>query len=397
MTAAARTTSDFSGRWQKVTALGIALLGDEPPNEFRIFTAGPNETTKGTFLFDGSSATAVMAEYQAHGIDLMLDYDHASLGVGIDPALSGKAAGWFNLDVRNGELWAVNVRWTPPAAEALRRKEWRFMSPAFTTDDAGRVTSVLNVALTNLPATRRLEPLMAARAIVALGGTMDPKQIAAALDAIEAGDAEKCKELLKGLIAGAAGGGETTPAAELAETPATEPADPEKEKPEEVMAATSLLTRLTGKKTITASVAEVEVWLASHVKLETETQKLAAERATLEAAERRKGCVELVTLAGRAPANVWADDTATAPKKYLATMSIADFRDYVTDAIKACGGKPKALTPPAGAGGGAGSQTFVVDGKPVTLDARELKICADQKCDPATFAMLKARRTPPKT
>jgi phage I-like protein len=142
-----------------------SLTGETPPSEFRIFRAGKNETTKGTFLFDAKAAQLVMAEYRAHGADLMLDYDHASLGVGIDPALSGKAAGWFELAVRNGELWAVNVRWTPAAAAALRQKEWRYMSPAFGLDKTtNRITSLLNVALTNMPATRQLDPLMAASA-----------------------------------------------------------------------------------------------------------------------------------------------------------------------------------------------------------------------------------------
>ncbi len=150
-----------------ISRLSIALAGDEPPNEFRLFTAGTVDTVKGSFVFGPDEAEAVMAEYKTHGIDLMIDYDHASLGVGVDPALSGKAAGWFNLEVRDGELWAINVRWCPPAAEALRRKEWRFMSPAFSTD-GDRIVSVMNVAITNLPATRRLEPLMAA-SVTALG------------------------------------------------------------------------------------------------------------------------------------------------------------------------------------------------------------------------------------
>lgn len=115
-------------------------------------------------MFDEAAAKSVMAEYEAHGIDIPLDYDHAMLGTdrAVDPAQAGKAAGWFNLEVRDGELWAVNVRWTEPAAEALRRKEWRFMSPAFQTDEKGHILSLLNVAITNLPATRQLTPLMAA-------------------------------------------------------------------------------------------------------------------------------------------------------------------------------------------------------------------------------------------
>jgi phage I-like protein len=113
------------------TTLSSAVASDEPPKEFKIFSAGKVETTKGTFTFDDVAAKSVMAEYAKHGTDLMIDYDHASLAdAAIDPALAGKAAGWFDLELRNGELWAVNVRWTPAAEAALRAKEWRYTSPA---------------------------------------------------------------------------------------------------------------------------------------------------------------------------------------------------------------------------------------------------------------------------
>lgn len=378
--------------------LSIALTGDEPPTEFRIFTAGAVETTKGVFTFDEASAKSVMAEYQTHGIDLMIDYDHASLAsVSLDPAQAGKAAGWFNLEVRGGELWAVNVRWTPPAADALRRKEWRFMSPAFGTDKDGRVTDLMNVAITNLPATRNLQPLMAASAI-ALGANLDPKNVMAALDALIAGDAEKCAELLKGIIAQAAGaeaveppGEETPPVAPTGEMPkdvaAAEPgadpasADDKKDKPVEMAAALSSFMRLSGKSSLVDALAEAGIWRASHIELESGRQKLAQERAVLEAAERRKGCVELVTLAGRAPATVWADDKCSAPKSYLSNMPMADFRSYVADALKSA---PKAA-PKAPVKASASSDL-------PALSESELAICERTGCKPEVYAALKAQR-----
>lgn len=149
----------------KISKLAIAVEGDEPPSEFRIFAAGKVETSKGTFVFDDAAAESVLAHYADQGNELMVDYDHASLGFAIDPAQAGKAAGWFNVELRDGELWAVNVRWTEPAAAALKRKEWRYMSPAFATDDDGRILELINVALTNIPATKRMKPLMAASSI----------------------------------------------------------------------------------------------------------------------------------------------------------------------------------------------------------------------------------------
>ncbi len=385
----------------RAIALSIVVSGDEPPSEFRIFTAGKVETTKGTFLFDEVAAVSVLAEYEAHGAELMVDYDHASLAsISLDPAQSGKAAGWFGLEVRAGELWAVNVRWTEHAASALRAKEWRYMSPAFSTDQEGRVTSLLNVALTNLPATRQLEPLMAAssKEKTMLGSDAVKK----ALEAIKNGDAEAAMALLEEMIASAAGGEPDAPeaAGDKPEEMAAPPAPPAEDKPEEVAAALSTIARLSGKTSLAASVSDIETWRKSHLELETERAKLAQERATLEGAERRKLCAELVTKAGKAPAEVWANDKADAPKKYLAAMPIEDFREFVADAIKA-NGKPapkEEWVVAIGAGGGGGSSAgagrdvVTKAGVTVRLSQRELDMCDELKIDPVEYAATKPKK-----
>ena len=145
-------------------ARDIVALADgsrDPPNAFRIFRKGANETTKGVFLFDDASAAHVMEGFQRHGADVPIDYEHKMLDW-LAPAEDMKAAGWFVPELRDGELWATNVRWTSKAAAALREGEWRYISPAFVTDEEGRITSLINVALTNLPATHQLEALVAA-------------------------------------------------------------------------------------------------------------------------------------------------------------------------------------------------------------------------------------------
>lgn len=209
---------------------------------------------------------------------------------------------------------------------------------------------------------------------------LDAETVKKALAALQEGNSDACMALLTDMIASAASGEASTPVeppAELADPPPA--ADPEKEKPAEAMAAASRLARLTGKDTIAASVAEVEVWRTSHIELETERQKLAQERATLESAERRRLCASLVTEAGRAPATVWADDTATEPKKYLSAMPIEDFRTFVADAI-AANGKPRLPKPPSPQTGANAHG----------LDEREVKLCAEKKIDPAKYAANRA-------
>lgn len=266
-----------------VAALSLGLAGDEPPTEFRIFTAGVVDTVKGQFVFDEEAAESVIAEYNLHGIDLPIDYDHASLSSDSspDPSKAGRAAGWCELELREGELWATNVRWCAPAAEALRHKEWRFMSPAFQTK-GDRIVSVMNIALTNLPASRRLEPLMAA-SVTAEGET--PMTLQDALAALEAGDMATALEIIKALLLA----GETAPVA------------PGQPAPGELEITASRLQRMTQCSSNSDALAEVGVWRASHLKLEAETMKLAKERATLELSKRKENAVTLTKLGAETP------------------------------------------------------------------------------------------------
>ena len=141
----------------------VTAEGNEPPKEFRLFRAGANETTKGVFLFSEESQRSVMDAFSKHGAELPLDYEHKMLewGARADDMI---AAGWFLPELRNGELWASNVRWTPKAAAHLRNAEWRYTSPAFVTGEDGRILELINTAITNLPATHGLDALVAAAA-----------------------------------------------------------------------------------------------------------------------------------------------------------------------------------------------------------------------------------------
>lgn len=148
-------------RLRRLTAL--ELNGDALPTEFRIFAAGVNETSKGAMLFDAEAAASVMAAYEKHGVDLMIDLEHESLDSTPVRADSRDARGWAKLELRNGELWAVDVKWTGDGAERLREKRQRYTSPAFYQDeDTGRVKELINVAICAMPATHGIAPLVAA-------------------------------------------------------------------------------------------------------------------------------------------------------------------------------------------------------------------------------------------
>lgn len=156
----------MSTQAKQALALSIDLLpgAESPlPTEFRLFRAGANRTTKGVLLFSDRSATSVLSTFADRGTDLAIDYEHASLNADVspNPSEAGKAAGWFRPEIRGGELWAVGVTWTPAAAEKLRAREYRYTSPVVMHEADGTITDLLGCALTNMPATKDLSPLVA--------------------------------------------------------------------------------------------------------------------------------------------------------------------------------------------------------------------------------------------
>ncbi len=146
-----------------------------PPTEFRIFKRGVNSSMKGDFLFDDQAAEMVMASYRERGIDVTIDYDHHTLAT--QDGVQAISAGWLALEVRDGDLWACNVRWTDRAKGYLQAGEYRYFSPLFNSDmQTGRVEQILDVALTNTPALFDIDALMAASAHTnPEGDEMDPK------------------------------------------------------------------------------------------------------------------------------------------------------------------------------------------------------------------------------
>lgn len=294
---------------------------DDPPSEFRLFAAGRNDSTKGpVFLTD---AEAVVAAWQRHGVDLMIDLEHLSL----DPDARNydpDARGWGQLEVRNGEVWATGLRWTPDGERRLREKRQRYISPAFDTDKKGRVVDVLNVAITALPATHNAAPLVAAsqrskgmdeeklakysgRLRQMLG--MDQEDGAQIADAIKSMDPDAMLEVIVDLMAGAE---PDVPAPEM--EMADPPADGE-DKPEDeqiAMAARSL----TGAK----SAGEVVAKLNAMSKAAAGAEK--AERAALVAQNKDLFGEELQSWALSAPAKTLNDYISAARKNKPAVRSI---------------------------------------------------------------------------
>jgi phage I-like protein len=97
---------------------------------------------------------------------LIVDVEHDSLNQNARAMRSdaGNAVAHFKLELRaDGSLWAVGVVWNSDGETRLRNRTQRYISPAFMTDEDGRIASVLNAALVSMPATYNAPALVAAR------------------------------------------------------------------------------------------------------------------------------------------------------------------------------------------------------------------------------------------
>ena len=142
-------------------------LPTDPPDKFRIFRRGLNTTSKGPLLFSPRSAQLVMEAYERAGVDVMIDLNHDSIDEEIAKhrvdALD--ARGWCKLAVVSGELWAINVTWTPDGEERIRTRKQRYISPVCGHEEDGTVTEIYNIALCAMPATHNAQPLVARKRI----------------------------------------------------------------------------------------------------------------------------------------------------------------------------------------------------------------------------------------
>lgn len=170
-------------------AILFALSGNEPPSEILLFAAGRTETKKGYFDFTAASAEAVMRAFEEDGLDrLPFDVGHGMLKGSDDPK-AHKSFGWFVPAVRDGALYATDIQWTEEAREMLSKRAFRFYSPAIRYNEQREITGLINVALTNLPATKNQRPLVLdALEAEPKTETKDEKSMQILLDSLEASD-----------------------------------------------------------------------------------------------------------------------------------------------------------------------------------------------------------------
>lgn len=139
-------------------AINVDLTGYGPaPAEVELIPA-PNPATGQVvgrdgraWLFDAQAQQAVLASFRRGGIELPIDWEHATQHRAPNGE-SAPAAAWIeDVEIRDGALWG-RTRWTPRGAEQVANREYRFLSPVFDFEPAtGRIVRLVSAGLVNKP------------------------------------------------------------------------------------------------------------------------------------------------------------------------------------------------------------------------------------------------------
>jgi phage I-like protein len=151
-----------------VSSFAVAIGGEEPPEWIELIPAGKFSAVDGRGPFENHDPDSIVAASVAKmpQVGLVLDYDH-STDLAAPEGRPAPAAGWIKqFKIEHGAIFA-RIEWTCDAAEALKGKKYRYVSPVFEHSKDGKVERILRAALTNNPALINLPALASAESGVA--------------------------------------------------------------------------------------------------------------------------------------------------------------------------------------------------------------------------------------
>lgn len=151
-------------------ACHAVALPAEPAEWVHLVPAGrfSGRDGRGPYVLRDAAAVIAASIAAAPDGELQIDYDHAT-DLAAPNGHPARAAAWIKeLQARSDGIWG-RVEWTPPGAQAVRHREYRFLSPVFRHHpETGEISLLERAALTNNPNLRQLTALHAST-----GVTMD--------------------------------------------------------------------------------------------------------------------------------------------------------------------------------------------------------------------------------
>ena len=146
-----------------ISTCAMVINGDEAPEWIELIPPGEFSAVDGRGPFKNDKPddiiAASMAKMPAAG--LVLDFDH-STDLAAPEGRPSPAAGWLKEFKEEGGAIFARIEWTAAAAEAVKAKHYRYISPVFEHSKDGEVERILRAALTNNPALIELPAIAAA-------------------------------------------------------------------------------------------------------------------------------------------------------------------------------------------------------------------------------------------
>ena len=126
-----------------------------PHKLVKLLPLGLVHSTKGDFLVDNESFQSIRCKFTERQLQIPIDYEHQTL-----KDMQAPAAGWIKDIVLKSDGIYGAVDWTERAAEYLKNKEYRYLSPVVLTQGKERrVVALHSAALTNTPAIDAMTPV----------------------------------------------------------------------------------------------------------------------------------------------------------------------------------------------------------------------------------------------
>lgn len=131
-----------------IACSGGMISVDGVPDEIKILPLGMVKSQKGDFFVDDESVSNIIEHFKNRRLDLVIDYEHQTL-----KDVQAPAGGWITELHKGDDAIVAKVKWTDKAAEYLKNKEYRYLSPVVMVGKKDKkAMEIHSVALTNTPA-----------------------------------------------------------------------------------------------------------------------------------------------------------------------------------------------------------------------------------------------------
>lgn len=166
------------------------------PSEIKLLPLGIVHSQKGDFLVDDESFELIRKRFKERKLDIVIDYEHQTLN-----DVQAPAGGWIKELYKGEDAIIAKVEWTSRAAEYLKNKEYRYLSPVVMVRKKDQKATIIHsAALTNTPAIDGMFAVVNSLDIDDMetegGKEMDLKELAKTLGLPETASEEEIKNAL---------------------------------------------------------------------------------------------------------------------------------------------------------------------------------------------------------